>query len=134
MPVGGILKGLCLGAALGASLFASATNAGGAIIKDKLFIFGGYEHLLRGLPSPNTINPAAAGQLGIDPALLAEAPAVQHAQFLNLRADWVINQKHQAFVRYNYFRNEFPFNTGTGALNTLEAAADFAASVDAKRE
>src|SRR5579885_1154901 len=33
-----------------------AVNSGGPIIKDKLFIFGGYEHLLRALPTPNTIN------------------------------------------------------------------------------
>ena len=26
-------------------------NAGGPIVKDKLFIYGGYEHLTRGLPS-----------------------------------------------------------------------------------
>jgi hypothetical protein len=102
-----------------------AFNAGGPIVKDKLFLFGGYEHLLRGVPTANTINPDLAAQLGIAPSLYAEAPAVQHAQFLNIRADWIITQKHQAFVRYNYFRNEFPFNTGTGGLNTLEAAADF---------
>ncbi|HEV2447759.1 MAG TPA: carboxypeptidase-like regulatory domain-containing protein, partial [Candidatus Sulfopaludibacter sp.] len=42
-----------------------AGNFGGAIIKDKLFIFGGYEHLMRGLPSPNTINPNSAAQIGI---------------------------------------------------------------------
>ena len=81
-----------------------AVNASGAIVKDKLFIFGGYEHLLRGLPSPNTINPTSAAQLGLDPSLLNTAPSVQHAQFLNLRADWIINSKHQVYVRYNYYR------------------------------
>ena len=102
-----------------------AVNASGAIVKDKLFIFGGYEHLLRALPVLNTINVASASQLGLAPGILDPAPAVQHAQFLNIRADWIINSKHQAFIRYNYFRNEYPFNTGTGGLNTLEAEADF---------
>jgi hypothetical protein len=102
-----------------------AVNASGAIVKDKLFIFGGYEHLLRALPVLNTINTASASQLGLAPGILDPAPAVQHAQFLNIRADWIINSKHQAFIRYNYFRNEYPFNTGTGGLNTLEAEADF---------
>ena len=102
-----------------------AGNAGGAVIKDKLFIFGGYEHLLRGLPSPNTINPTAAAQLGIAPGLLDTAPAVQHAQFLNLRADWVVNSKNQVFVRYNYFRNEYPYNTAVGGTNVLDVAEDF---------
>ncbi|HXS97540.1 MAG TPA: TonB-dependent receptor [Candidatus Limnocylindrales bacterium] len=102
-----------------------AVNAGGPIVKDKLFIFGGYEHLLRGLPSPNTINQSSAAQLGLAPSLLDTAPAVQHAQFLNLRADWVITQKHQFFVRYNYFRNEYPFNTAVGGTNALDVAEDF---------
>jgi hypothetical protein len=102
-----------------------AVNASGALIKDKLFIFGGYEHLLRGLPSPNTINPASAAQLGLASNLLDTAPAVQHAQFLNLRADWVINPKHQVFVRYNYFRNEYPYNTAVGGTNALDIAEDF---------
>jgi len=102
-----------------------AVNAGGPMIKDRLFVFGGYEHLLRGLPVPNTINPASAAQLGIAPDLLATAPSVQHAQFLNIRADWIINSKNQAFFRYNYFRNEYPFNTNVGGLFALDAAADF---------
>ncbi|MDP9172058.1 MAG: carboxypeptidase-like regulatory domain-containing protein, partial [Acidobacteriota bacterium] len=102
-----------------------AVNGGGAIIKDKLFIFGGYEHLTRGLPAPNTIDPNQAAQIGIAPALLATAPAVQHAQFLNFRLDWIISQKHQAFIRYNYFRNEYPFNTAVGGKNALDVASDF---------
>jgi len=102
-----------------------AVNAGGAVIKDKLFFFGGYEHLKRGLPAPNTIDPTAAAQVGIDPTLLAIAPSVQHANFLNVRADWVINNQNQFFLRYNYFRNEYPFNTAIGGKNALDAAADF---------
>jgi hypothetical protein len=102
-----------------------AFNAGGPIKKDKLFIFGGYEHLLRGTPFPTTIDPTAAAQIGIAPNLLATAPTVQHVQFLNLRADWIINNKNQLFVRYDYFRNEYPFNTQNGGLNALDAASDF---------
>jgi hypothetical protein len=102
-----------------------AANFSGAIVKDKLFFFAGYEHLLRGLPSPNTINPASAAQLGLSPSLLDTAPAVQHAQFLNVRADYVINEKHQFFVRYNYFRNEYPYNTAVGGTNSLDVAEDF---------
>jgi hypothetical protein len=100
-------------------------NSGGPIKKDKLFIFGGYEHLLRGLPVANTIDPTNAAQIGLSPSLVVTAPAVQHVQFLNLRADWIINDKNQLFVRYNYFRNEYPFNTAVGGLNALDVGADF---------
>ena len=102
-----------------------AVNSGGPLIKDKLFIFGGYEHLLRALPSPNTINQSSAAQLGLSPNLLDTAPAVQHAQFLNLRADWIVNNQNSVFFRYNYFRNEYPFNTAVGGLNALDIAQDF---------
>jgi hypothetical protein len=102
-----------------------AANAGGPVIKDKLFLFGGYEHLKRGLPSPNTIDPNQAAQIGLSSDLLATAPSVQHAQFFNVRADWSVNNKNQVFVRYNYFRNEYPFNTAVGGKNALDAAADF---------
>ena len=50
---------------------------------------------------------------------------MQHAQFVNFRVDWTVSSNHQFFFRYNYFRNEFPFNTGVGAQNALDAAADF---------
>ncbi len=103
----------------------TSVNAGGPIIKDKLFIFGAYEHLTRGLPQPNTINPAQAAQLGIASDLLATAPSVQHAQFADLRADWQITEKERVFVRLNYFRNTYPFNTNVGGLYALDTASDF---------
>jgi len=103
----------------------TSVNAGGALIKNRLFLFGAYEHLSRGLPSPNTISAASAAQLGIAPALLATAPSVQHAQFANIRADWQISAKHQFFARLNYFRNEYPFNTNVGGIFALDAASDF---------
>src|SRR5262249_7409066 len=36
-----------------------------------------------------------------------------------------INSKNQFFVRYNYFRNEYPFNTAVGGLNALSVGVDF---------
>ena len=102
-----------------------AFNSGGPIKKDKLFIFGAYEHLLRGTPMPVTIDPAAAAQIGIPASQLATAPTVQHVQFLDLRVDWQISEKHQVFFRYDYFRNEYPFNTANGGLNALSVGVDF---------
>src|SRR5690242_14611723 len=100
-------------------------NAGGRILKDKLFWFGAYEHDERGQPSPVTITSANAAQIGIDPSLLATGPGTLHAQFVDTRLDWVINPKHSAFVRYNYFKNSFPFNTNVGGLFALDASSDF---------
>ena len=100
-------------------------NAGGPIKKDKVFVFGAYEHLLRGTPTPVTIDPTAAGQIGIPTSQLATAPTVQHVQFLDLRVDWQVNSKNQAFFRYNYFRNVYPFNTANGGLNALSVGVDF---------
>ncbi len=102
-----------------------AVNAGGPIKKDKVFIFGGYEHLLRGTPTPVTIDSTTASQLGLSASDLGTAPSLEHVQFLDLRLDWNINEKNQVFFRYDYFRNEFPFNTQVGGKNALSAAVDF---------
>jgi hypothetical protein len=102
-----------------------AGNAGGRIKKDKLFVFGAYEHLLRGTPTPVTITPANAALIGLPASQLATAATVQHVQFIDIRVDWNINSKNQFFARYNYFRNEYPFNSQNGGLNALSAASDF---------
>jgi len=103
-------------------------NAGGPIIKDKLFIYGAYEHLYRALPVANSVsaaNQTALEAIGISADQFGTAPSVQHAQFLDVRGDWDINAKNHVFVRVNYFRNTYPFNTAVGGLNTLAAESDF---------
>jgi hypothetical protein len=103
-------------------------NAGGPVKKDKLFLFGAYEHLYRALPVANTVsaaNQTALEATGIPASQFGTAPAVQHAQFLDVRGDWDIDAKNRVFVRVNYFRNTYPFNTAVGGLNTLAAESDF---------
>ncbi|MGA7241206.1 MAG: TonB-dependent receptor [Bryobacteraceae bacterium] len=102
-----------------------AAHAGGAIVKDKLFYFASYEHVTRSVPQPITINPASAAQIGIPSNLLTNPPAVEHAHWVDARIDWAISDKHQFFIRYNYFRNQYPFNSNVGGLNALSVAADF---------
>ncbi len=101
---------------------------GGPVIKDRFFFFVAYEHLKRANPTANTItvaNQTALEALGEPASDFGTASTVQYAQWLDLRGDYKINNKNQFFVRYNYFRNRYPFNTAVGGLDAISAAADF---------
>ena len=103
-------------------------NAGGPVFRDKFFFFASYEHLKRANPTANTITPATQNALiglGESPSDFLTASQVQYAQWFDVRGDWSINQRNQFFVRYNYFRNNYPFNTNVGGLYALSAASDF---------
>jgi hypothetical protein len=102
-----------------------STNAGGHAIKDKLFFFGAYEHLVRGQPQPVTITAANIQRLGLSPSDVVTAPGLLNGTFVMGRGDWVINSKNTMFVRYNYFKNSFPFNTQVGGLNARSTASDY---------
>ena len=104
-------------------------NVGGPVIKDKLFFYAAYEHLRRSYPQPNTIGAAMESfleNLKVDSASdFNTAPTVQHAQWFDTRMDASINKKNQLFIRYNYFRNVYPFNSDDGGSYAISAAADF---------
>jgi len=102
-----------------------SANTGGRVIKNKLFFFGSYEHITRGVPAPVTITQANAAAIGLPASQLVAAPGLLHGTFVDARIDWNINTKNQLFVRYNYFKNSFPFNTQVGGINALSAGVDF---------
>lgn len=103
-------------------------RAGGPIVKNKVFFFGAYEKLKRGNPQAITVTPAnqaALIALGVPASDFNTAPQVQRAQWMDARLDVNINAKNTAFVRYNYFRNDYPFNTNVGGLYLQSASSDF---------
>lgn len=89
-------------------------NVGGPVIKDKLFFFGAWEHVNRQLPMPVTVSPTTIATLGL-PANFANAiPFRQNVTFALGKGDYQITQNHRLSVRYSYFRNESPYNSGGG--------------------
>jgi hypothetical protein len=103
-------------------------SAGAPIIKDRFFVFGAYEHLKRANPQASTINATTQSFLestGVAASDFGGAPQVQRAQWVDLRGDVIINSKNSAFIRYNYFRNTYPYNTNAGGSYALSSAADF---------
>jgi hypothetical protein len=102
-----------------------AANLGGRVIKDKLFFFGSYEKVTRGSPASVTITPANIVALGLTADQVAAAPGLLHGTFVLGRGDWNINKKNSLFVRYNYFKNDYPYNTQVGGLNTRSTGTDF---------
>lgn len=91
-------------------------DAGGRIIKDKLFFYGSFEHVKRDLPNVVTVTPATIAQLGL-PANYAEAiPFSQSVYFYMAKADWQINAKNRLSLRYNHHANDSPFNNGGGQV------------------
>jgi hypothetical protein len=89
-------------------------DAGGRVIKDKLFWFGAFEHVQRGLPSAVSVTPATLTLIGLPTTYSNAVPFSQDVFFYMGKADWQINSNNRLSGRFNYFRNESPFNNGGG--------------------
>ncbi len=93
------------------SIFA---DGGGRIIRDKLFWFGAFEHVNRSLPSAVTVSSATVSALGLPARYADNIPFAQNIYFYMGKADWQINSSNRLSGRFNYFRNESPYNNGGG--------------------
>ncbi len=109
--------------------------AGGPIIKDRWFIYGGYEKVNRdfsGRPAQQTSINAANQQSLIASGLPAEIfvpfiPASQKVNFLIFRTDAQLTKAHRLTGRFIRFTNFSPNNIGglTGSTpNTLQRTQD----------
>jgi hypothetical protein len=86
-------------------------DVGGRLVKDRVFFFGGYEHVKRDLPAPVTVAPATLAQLGL-PADFANAiPFSQNVTFFIGKVDWQLTSNHRLSLRYNGHRNDSPYNS-----------------------
>ncbi|HYL39150.1 MAG TPA: TonB-dependent receptor [Bryobacteraceae bacterium] len=96
------------------SLDSYIADAGGRIIKDKLFWYGAFEHDSRSLPNAVSVSPATLTSIGLPTSLSNPIPFGQSVYFYMAKSDWQINQNNRFSARFNYFRNESPYNSGGG--------------------
>lgn len=102
-------------------------RVGGAIIKNKLFVFGSFEQELQTQPGSNFIarrpGSTAANQsiatvdqlesiksilkskFNYDPGAYENWDRINYSQKANIRLDWNISDKHKFNLKYNYLRS-----------------------------
>ena len=103
-----------------------SVDGGGRIIKDKLFFFGGFEHVKRDLPGVVTVSAANLAALGLPASYGDPIPFRQSVYFYMGKADWQINQKNRLSIRYMHHANDSPYNNGTiGGLNLVSQSYNF---------
>ena len=101
-------------------------DAGGRIVKDKVFFFGAFEHVKRDLPAPVTVPAATIALLGL-PSTFADAiPFRQNVYFYMAKMDWQIDNSNRLSVRFNNHRNDSPYNSSNiGGLYLIDRTYNF---------
>jgi hypothetical protein len=102
-------------------------DAGGRIVRDKLFVFGSFEHVNRDLPAPVTVPPSIIAQLGLPASYADTIPFRQSVYFYTARADWMINSSNRLLLRYNHHANDSPYNYSSppGGQNLVSRTYNF---------
>jgi hypothetical protein len=90
-----------------------SVDGGGRVIKDKLFFFGGFEHVKRDLPGVVTVSAANIAALGLPANYGDPIPFRQSVYFYMAKADYQINEKNRLSVRYMHHANDSPYNNST---------------------
>lgn len=103
-----------------------SVDGGGRVIKDKLFFFGGFEHVKRDLPGVVTVSAANIAALGLPADYINPIPFRQSVYFYMGKGDWQINAKNRLSMRYMHHANDSPYNNGTiGGVNLVSQSYNF---------
>ena len=94
-------------------------NAAFPVLRDRLFVFVGYEWLERDLPQPLTVDPAVLSLLHLPASYEHPIPKEQSNHFLIGRADWNWNDRNRVFFRYTGYTNNSPYSGTTSSLQVL---------------
>jgi hypothetical protein len=102
---------------------------GGPLVKDKTHFYLGYEYVDRAIGSDRvvTVKPEDAARLGLTDAQVSQngvIPSKQKVNFAFAKIDHAVSSGSKLSVRYFFFKNTSPLNTG-GGLATLQRSTDF---------
>jgi hypothetical protein len=103
-----------------------AGDAGGRLIRDKLFFFGAFEHVKRDLPAPVTVPAATIATLGLPADYVNAVPFRQSVYFYMAKADWLLTPRNRVSARYLHHANDSPYNNNTiGGLFLISQSYNF---------